>query len=176
MADIGPAKGGRGSKPATSEETVSGRSRAGSVRAAGTAARVRLQAAAPGKYWSQLSAVDFMNSSLAFSALAVLCGFPFLAVVHAAAGQDVRQAIITRMGLNAAAAKDVNALIASGNHAIATLTVLSAVLLVLGAIGMASTLQTWYQRIYDQPAVTGHPETPRLPGRRDRGLQRVYRR
>jgi membrane protein len=96
-----------------------------------------------------------MNSSLAFAALAVLCGFPFLAVVHAAAGEDVRQAIVTRMGLNAGASRDVNALIASGNHAVATLTVLSAVLLVLGAIGMASTLQSWYQRIYDQPPVKG---------------------
>jgi membrane protein len=84
-----------------------------------------------------------MNSSLAFAALAVLCAFPFLAVVHAAAGQDLRQAIITRMGLTARAAQDVNALISSGHQAIATLTVFSAVLLVLGAIGMAGTLQAW---------------------------------
>jgi membrane protein len=96
-----------------------------------------------------------MNSSLAFSALAVLCAFPFLAVVNAAAGGDVRQAIITRMGLSAAAARDVNALISSGHRAVSTLTVFGAILLVLGAVGMASTLQSWYQKIYDQPPVKG---------------------
>lgn len=155
MVDVGRARGGRGSEPAASEERVSGGSRVRRARATGTVAVARLRAGAAGEFWSQLSAVDFMNSSLAFAALAVVCGFPFLAVVHAAAGEDVRQAIVTRMGLNAQAAKDVNALIAPGNHAVATLTVLSAVLLVLGALGMASTLQAWYQRIYDQSAVKG---------------------
>jgi hypothetical protein len=46
------------------------------ARAAGAAAVTRVEAAAPGKYWSQLSAVDFMNSSLAFAALAVLVRVP----------------------------------------------------------------------------------------------------
>jgi membrane protein len=125
------------------------------MRAAGGAAVARAKASAPGRYWSHLSAVDFMNSSFAFAALAVLCGFPFLAVIHAAAGADVRQAIITRMGLSPQAARDVNALISSGHRAVATLTALSALLLVVGAVGMAGTLQAWYQRIYDQPPVKG---------------------
>lgn len=140
---------------AAGQERTSGGSRVRGLRAAGTAVVARVGAGAPGRYWSQLSAVDFMNSSLAFAALAVLCGFPFLAVVHAAAGQDVRQAIITRMGLTSQAARDVNTLIAPGDRAVATLTVFSTILLVLGAIGMASTLQAWYQRIYDQPPVRG---------------------
>jgi catechol 2,3-dioxygenase-like lactoylglutathione lyase family enzyme len=55
------------------------------------------------------------------------------------------------MGLNPEAEKDVNGLISSGHAAVGTLTVFSAVLLVAGALGMASTLQAWYQRIYDQP-------------------------
>jgi hypothetical protein len=58
------------------------------VRDAGAAAVTRVGARAPGKYWSRLTAVDFMNSSFAFSALAVLCGFPFLAVLNAAIGGD----------------------------------------------------------------------------------------
>jgi membrane protein len=45
----------------------------------------------------------------------------------------------------------VNALISSGTHAVETLTVFGAAFLVVGALGMASTLQTWYQKIYDQP-------------------------
>jgi membrane protein len=116
---------------------------------------MRVEAGAPGRYWSQLSAVDFINSSFAFSALAVLCGFPFLAVLHAAIGEDFRQVIVARMGLDPAAARDVNGLISSGHTAVTTLTVFNAVLLVIGALGCASTLQSWYQRIYDQPPSKG---------------------
>ena len=113
------------------------------------------QQSAPGRYWSHLSTVDFMNSSFAFAALAVLSAFPFLAVSSAALGGDIRQVIVARMGLNAQATHDVEGLIASGNQAVATLTWLSAVLLVLGAIGMSSTLSTWYHRIYEQTPPKG---------------------
>ena len=139
----------------TPEEQVSGRSRLRSLRDVGTAAVARVGAGAPGRYWSRLTAVDFMNSSLAFAALAVICAFPFFAVMAAVTGGDVRHAIITRMGLNARAARDVDGLISSGHEAVATLTVFGAVVLVLGAVGMASTLQAWYQRIYDQPPSKG---------------------
>jgi membrane protein len=125
------------------------------VEAVEAAAIAHVEASVAGRYWSRLTAVDFMNSSLAFAALAVVCGFPFLAVVSAATDRDVREIIIARMGLSAKAAEDVSSLISSPHRAVATLTVLGAVVLVLGAVGMASTLQTWYQRIYDQPPPKG---------------------
>jgi membrane protein len=100
--------------------------------------------------WSGLNGVDFMNSSLQFAALGVLCLFPFLLVVSAGTGHDLRQTVITRMGLDHAAAKDVNALISSGHHAVTGLSILGGLLILLGAIGIASTLQTWYQRVYNQ--------------------------
>jgi membrane protein len=125
------------------------------VRQRGAARVARLEAGAAGTYWSRLTAVDFMNSSFAFAALAVVCAFPFLAVVSAATGAGgVRRAIITRMGLDPKASRDVEGLISSG-HEISTLTVFSALLRVLGAIGMASTLQAWYLKIYDQTAPKG---------------------
>ena len=96
-----------------------------------------------------------MNSSFAFAALAVLSAFPFLAVSSAAIGSDVRKVIVERMGLNEQATRDLEGLIATGNNAIATLTWVSAIVLVLGAIGMAATLQAWYARIYEQPAPKG---------------------
>ena len=89
-----------------------------------------------------------MNSSFAFAALAVLSAFPFLAVTSSVIGGDVRKAIVARMGLNAAATHDVNALISTGDQAVETLTWVSAIVLVLGGIGMASTLSAWYHRIY----------------------------
>jgi hypothetical protein len=44
------------------------------------------------RIWSRLNAVDFMNSSMQFAALAVLALFPFLVVVAAETGGDVRPA------------------------------------------------------------------------------------
>ena len=115
----------------------------------------RFGESAAGRFWSQLSTADFLNSSFAFAALAVLSAFPFLAVSSAAIGSDVRKVIVARMGLNDQATRDLDGLIATGNSAIATLTWVSAIVLVLGAIGMASTLQAWYARIYEQPAPKG---------------------
>jgi len=110
----------------------------------------RFEESAAGRFWSHLSAADFMNSSFAFAALAVLTAFPFLAVSSAAIGGDIRKAVVARMDLNAQATHDVDGLIATGNQAVATLTWVSAIVLVLGAIGMASTLSAWYCRIFEQ--------------------------
>jgi uncharacterized BrkB/YihY/UPF0761 family membrane protein len=110
---------------------------------------------AAGRYWSHLSTADFMNSSFAFSVLAVLSAFPLLAVSSAVLGGDIRKAIVARMGLNPQATQDVDALIATGNQAIATLTWFSAIVLVLGGIGMASTLSAWYHRIYERTPPKG---------------------
>ena len=115
----------------------------------------RFEKSAAGRFWSQLSTADFMNSSFAFAALAVLSAFPLLAVSSAAIGSDVRRVIVARMGLSPEATRDLEGLIATGDRAVATLTWLSAIVLVLGAIGMASTLQTWYARIFEQPAPKG---------------------
>lgn len=115
----------------------------------------RFEKSAAGRFWSQLSTADFMNSSFAFVALAVLSAFPLLAVSSAAIGSDVRQVIVARMGLSPEATRDLEGWIATGDRAVATLTWLSAIVLVLGAIGMASTLQTWYARIFEQPAPRG---------------------
>jgi len=110
----------------------------------------RFEKSAPGRFWARLSTADFMNSSFAFAALAVLSVFPLLAVTSAVIGGDIRDAIVARMGLNAQATHDVEGLIAHGNQAVDTLTWVSAIVLVLGGIGMASTLSTWYHRMYDR--------------------------
>ena len=116
---------------------------------------VAFEKSAAGRYWAHLSTADFMNSSFAFAALAVLSAFPFLAVTSTVIGGDIRQAIVARMGLNLQARHDVNALIARGDQAVAALTWFSALLLVLGGIGMASTLSNWYHRIYERTPPKG---------------------
>jgi membrane protein len=111
----------------------------------------RMKASAAGAYWSRLNAVDFMNSSLQFAALAVLCLFPFLIIFSAKSGGDARHALIARLGLNQTAAQDVNQLMSSGRHAVTALSIVGAAIVVVGALGIASTLQVWYQRVYGQP-------------------------
>jgi membrane protein len=115
----------------------------------------RFEKSAAGRYWAHLSTADFMNSSFAFAALAVLSAFPFLAVSSSVIGGDIRKAIVARMHLNAQAEHDVNGLISTGNQAVATLTWVSVIVLVLGGIGMASTLSTWYHRIYERTPPKG---------------------
>jgi uncharacterized BrkB/YihY/UPF0761 family membrane protein len=110
----------------------------------------RFDQSAAGRYWAHLSTADFMNSSFAFAALTVLSAFPFLAVSSSVIGGDFRTAIVARMGLNDQARHDIDGLIATGNQAVATLTWFSAIVLVLGGIGMASTLSAWYHRIYER--------------------------
>jgi membrane protein len=111
----------------------------------------RVSASTPGQFWSRLNAVDFMNSSMQFAALGVLCFFPLFIVAFTGVGQDGRLALIERLGLDKQAAKDLNSLISPGTHAVATLGVVGGAVVVLGAVGVASTLQTWYQRVYDLP-------------------------
>jgi membrane protein len=108
--------------------------------------------------WSNLNAVDFMNSSFQFSALILICLFPFLLVFQAATGGNVTHTIIIRLGLNAQAAKDVGGLISSGHQAVGALTVIGGIVLVLFAVAIPGTLQLWYQRLFD---VTPLPEGKR---------------
>jgi membrane protein len=86
-----------------------------------------------------------------FAALGVLCFFPLFIIVFTGVGRDGRDALIERLGLDKQATKDLNTLMSPGTHAVATLGVVGGAFVVLGAIGIASTLQTWYQRVYEQP-------------------------
>ena len=110
-----------------------------------------VRATAAGTFWSKLNAIDFMNSSLQFAALAVLCLFPFLITVSAESGGDARHALVARLGLDQEAARDVDKLMSSGSHAVTTLSIVGAGVVLLGALGIASTLQVWYERAYGQP-------------------------
>lgn len=121
----------------------------------GAATAARVKTGAVGTFWSRLSAVDFMNSALMFAGLFLVCFFPFLAVVDAATGRNTQKTITDRLGLNPQAAHDVDALISTGHRTVSTLSVLSAIVLVLFAIGIPGVLQAWYQKVYDQPAPHG---------------------
>jgi membrane protein len=92
-----------------------------------------------------------MTSATQFSALAILCLVPVLLIVATETGHDIRQTLASRMGLNPQAAKDLDKLISSGHHAVVGLNILGIVFLVFGGIGIASTLEGWYERVYGLP-------------------------
>jgi membrane protein len=117
----------------------------------GNAALDRAKATRAGTFWTQLNTVDFINSAFQFATFAALCIFPLLIVVSAALGGNAKKVITVRLGLNPQAAKDVGALLSSGHQALSGLTVPGIVFLVLSAIGISSTLQAWYLKVYDQP-------------------------
>ncbi|GAA4627510.1 hypothetical protein GCM10023196_040000 [Actinoallomurus vinaceus] len=110
----------------------------------------RLRTGEPGRLWSRLNAVDFYGNSFQLAALAILCFFPFLIVVTAAAGRDAAAVVAGWLGLNRQAAQDVADLFKAGPGA-GTLTIASACLLVVGALAVAATLQRWYERVFDVP-------------------------
>ena len=90
-----------------------------------------------------------------FAGLILVCFFPFLAVVSAAAGRDLGPAITVLMGLNAQAAHDVDALISDGHQ-----TVFGSVRARRYRLGPVrdrdpGVLQAWYEKVYDQPPAHG---------------------
>jgi membrane protein len=151
------AHGGSGSGHVGSDEDGAGANRRQALVArerrlveGGSHVAERVRSSTAGSVWYRLNAVDFVNSSMQFAALGILCLFPFLVVVSAGTGHDLRRTVITRMGLDRQAANDLNTLVSPGSHAVTNLSIVGGILIVLGAIGIASTLQAWYQRVYEQ--------------------------
>jgi membrane protein len=110
----------------------------------------RFEESAPGRLWGRLSAIGFFGNSFQLAALALLCFFPFLIIVTAAAGRDAAVVVVGWLGLTDEAAQAVGSLFAPATSTY-TLTLTSAVLLLLGALVVAGTLQDWYQVLFDVP-------------------------
>ncbi|MER6070272.1 YhjD/YihY/BrkB family envelope integrity protein [Streptomyces sp. NPDC001817] len=100
--------------------------------------------------WGRLSAADFFSHSFQLASLAFLCFFPFLILVTAAFGQDAAQVMAGWLGLNEQAAQALAGLFKPSPGSV-TLTLMSAVLLIAGAVAVAGTLQGWYQFLFDVP-------------------------
>ncbi|MFE9172292.1 YhjD/YihY/BrkB family envelope integrity protein [Streptomyces kebangsaanensis] len=105
---------------------------------------------AAGRLWGRLSASDFFGHSFQLAALAFLCFFPFLILVTSAVGSDAAKVLAGWLGLNQQAARAVAALFEPGPGS-GTLTLVSALLLIAGAVAVAGTLQSWYQFLFEVP-------------------------
>ncbi|MFF8472667.1 YhjD/YihY/BrkB family envelope integrity protein [Streptomyces sp. NPDC015414] len=121
----------------------------------------RFEGSGPGRLWVRLSAADFFGHSFQLAALALLCFFPFLIILTAAAGQDTAAVVAGWLGLNEQAAQAVATLFAPTTTSY-TLTGTSAVLLLLGVLAVAGTLQSWYRMLFDIPEDAKWKTTARL--------------
>lgn len=110
----------------------------------------RLATSAAGRLWSRLSAADFFGHSFQLASLAFLCFFPFLILVTTAVGQDAAKVMAGWLGLNQEAAQALAALFTPAPGS-GTLTLVSALLLIAGAVAVAGTFQGWYQSLFDVP-------------------------
>ena len=108
----------------------------------------RVEESGAGRLWGRLSAVDFFGHSFQLASLAFLCFFPFLIVITAAAGREAALVVVSWLGLNQQAAQAVASLFVPATTSY-TLTVTSAVLLLLGAVAVAGTLQSWYRMLFN---------------------------
>ncbi|MER6067172.1 ribonuclease BN [Streptomyces sp. NPDC001792] len=147
MAERRPSPPGR-LPPAKGRRTASYWSR---LDHAWQAAGSRFGASAAGRLWERLSAADFFGHSFQLASLAFLCFFPFLILVTAAFGQDAAKVMAGWLGLNEQAAQAVAGLFKPdpGSY---TLNLVSAVLLIAGAVAVAGTLQGWYQFLFGMPS------------------------
>ncbi|MFF4485134.1 ribonuclease BN [Streptomyces sp. NPDC001544] len=91
---------------------------------------------------------DFFGHSFQLASLAFLCFFPFLILVTTAVGQNAAEVVAGWLGLNHQAAEALAGLFKPSPGSV-TLTLVSALLLVAGAVAVAGTLQGWYQLLFD---------------------------
>src|SRR5208282_5310205 len=94
-AAIAHARGGPSPPPDTSAPGTgaSNPAKARTWRDKSAAAAARVKTGSVGAFWSRLTAIEFMNSALMFAGLFLVCFFPFLAVVDAAAGRNTQRTI-----------------------------------------------------------------------------------
>jgi hypothetical protein len=110
--------------------------------------RSRLEHTLPGRIWTQLGELGFIDSSLQFAALFTLSFIPFLMLLSVVLGRDLPRALAARSEFNATASHDVTALFAPGRSALTSLSIIGIVLVIFGAESVSRILQTWYAKTF----------------------------
>lgn len=111
-------------------------------------ARVRLEHTLPGRIWTRLGELGFIDSSLQFAALFTLSFIPFLMLLSVVLGRDLPRALVARSQFNAEASHDVTILFTHGRTALTSLSIIGIVLVIYGAESVSRILQTWYAKIF----------------------------
>ena len=110
--------------------------------------RNRLEHTLPGRIWTRLGELGFIDSSLQFAALFTLSFIPFLMLLSVELGRDLPRALVARSEFNATASHDVTTLFTHGQTALTSLSIIGIVLVISGAESVSRILQTWYAKIF----------------------------
>jgi membrane protein len=112
-------------------------------------AKQRFSGTSAGRYWSRLSATDFMTKAMTLAAILLLCAFPFFIVAAALTNQSVVYGLVRRLGLDHQAAQDVGRLFEPAHSTTASLSGAAYVLFILGGIAAVAAVQDLYEKAFD---------------------------
>lgn len=101
--------------------------------------------------WDRLVAVDAINQSVLFGSGILVTVLPFLLLLGAIGSQRIDDDIALHMGLDHRAERIVRHLFEAPQPAFGAGVVFALVVMLLGSIGMVSSLQTIYERAFDLP-------------------------
>jgi membrane protein len=130
--------------------------RAAAARQHYTRLRDRVEASTPGQVRRRVRELDIMNHALILASLSLTLLIPALVTTAAflpvGSKQGLMAGAVHRLGLNAAAARDLRELFPSKHTVTNSTTVVSAVATVFFAIGWPAELGRGYQAIWRLPA------------------------
>ena len=117
----------------------------------------RVKRSKPARAWAELEALGFIRSSFQFAGLFVLSFIPFLLLVSALIGSDLAHGLVERSGFGPKAARDVTSLFWHTGAGVVSQSIVGIILVVVGADGVASILQSWYAKVFGEtvPTLTG---------------------
>jgi membrane protein len=117
------------------------------LKARAAAGRRRFEAGAAGDLWHRLMVLDIVNQAMVFAAVLLICAFPFLIFLDTLNGRSFAARVSRRMGLDEQAAAQLQELFKAGGTQ-TPVSIGTTIILVLGAIAVASSMQALYARVY----------------------------
>ena len=117
------------------------------LKARAAAGKRRFEAGAAGDLWHRLMILDIVNQSMVFAATLLICAFPFMIFLDTLRDRSFAARVTKRMGLDDAAAAQLEKLFAT-NGTQAAVTIGTTVFLVLGVLCVATSIQALYARVY----------------------------
>jgi membrane protein len=113
------------------------------------ALRQSFEGTAVGHLWNRLRLLDFVERGIQFAAVLLLCFVPFLLTVQAMAGRSTATNLVSRFGLDQQAAEALTQVFTSPVSASGGTSGLGFVVVLIGGLSAAKTLQSLYERAFD---------------------------
>jgi membrane protein len=102
------------------------------------------------RYWTRLTATDFMTKAMTLAAILLLCAFPFVIVLSALTGQSshVIEDLSKRLGLDPQASQDLDHLFAPAHATTSSISGTAYVFFIFGGIAAIAAIQDLYEKAF----------------------------